>query len=133
MTLNPNFDQIGQNFVKFYYEKFDKKAERHLVAQFYVPQSLLTFEGQQVMGAEDIYRKLTEGFPMDDIARSLTKVDCQPTLDGGVLVFVLGQLKGQTEGDKVMGFSQVFILKPLNDSFVIAHDIFRLSLHDFCV
>lgn len=40
-----------------------------------------------------ISKYIFQGFPMDDIARSLTKVDCQPTLDGGVLVFVLGQLK----------------------------------------
>lgn len=30
---------------------------------------------------------------MGNIKRAVTKVDCQPMIDGGVLVFVLGQLQ----------------------------------------
>lgn len=128
------FDTIGKEFIKAYYARFDEKATRAEVAQFYtVDQSMLSFEGQQFMGQEKIKHKLTEDFPMGSIKRAITKVDCQPMMDGGVLVFVIGQLKGDSENDKPMGYSQVFILKTDGLSWYIMHDVFRLSLHDFGV
>jgi len=48
--------------------------------------------------------------------------------DGGILINVLGQLK--TDGDPAHGFSQAFVLKPANASWFIAHDVFRLAIHD---
>jgi len=45
---------------------------------------------------------------------------------GGVLVFVTGQLL--TEGEsRPMAFSQVFHLAPMNNSWVVTNDIFRLN------
>ncbi|KAK7114324.1 nuclear transport factor 2-like [Littorina saxatilis] len=131
--MNPDFDTIGKTFVQAYYARFDQKASRPEVAQFYIPgQSLLTFEGEQFMGQETIHKKLNEGFPMGNIKRAVTKVDCQPTADGGVLVFVLGQLQSaDSEGDKAMGFSQVFVLKTDGNTWFIQHDMFRLAIHDF--
>ena len=74
--------------------------------------------------------------------------------DGGILINVLGQLKvttvsspsmlmfsssmnahcfnlhTQTDEDPAHGFSQAFVLKPANASWFIAHDVFRLAIHD---
>ena len=36
----------------------------------------------------------------------------------------------QTDEDPAHGFSQAFVLKPANASWFIAHDVFRLAIHD---
>ena len=35
----------------------------------------------------------------------------------------------KTDEDPPHGFSQCFVLKPLGQSWFIAHDVFRLALH----
>jgi len=54
-------------------------------------------------------------------------VDAQLTVDGGLIVFVIGQLKA--DQDQVFGFAQTFYLKQFGDSLFIMNDMFRLSLH----
>jgi Nuclear transport factor 2 (NTF2) domain len=128
MTMNPNYEQIGKTFVQQYYAMFDADAAvRTGLANFYSDgNSLLTYEGQQIMGRQNIMEKLQRmGF--QKIQHILTATDTQPTLDGGVLVVVLGQLK--TDDDPLQTFNETFVLKPLNQSFYIEHHIFRLALH----
>ncbi|XP_042886755.1 probable nuclear transport factor 2 [Penaeus japonicus] len=129
MTLNPQFQQIGESFVKQYYLIFDGEREgREKLANFYHAElSLMSFEGVQVQGAAQIIDKI-KGLTFNKIARAITTVDCQPTFDGGVMVNILGQLK--MDEDPVHGFSQTFVLKPMNDSFFIQHDSFRLVIHN---
>ncbi|KAK7505615.1 hypothetical protein BaRGS_00002886 [Batillaria attramentaria] len=68
---------------------------------------------------------------MGNIKRAVTKVDCQPMWDGGVIVSVIGQLQEDAEHSKLMSFSQVFILKSDGAAWFILHEIFRLNMHDF--
>ncbi|XP_042239875.1 probable nuclear transport factor 2 isoform X2 [Homarus americanus] len=105
MSLNPQFQQIGETFVKQYYAIFDGERDGR--------EKLVNF-----------YHNLT----FTKIARAITTVDCQPTFDGGVLINILGQLK--MDEDPVHGFSQTFVLKPMSDSFFIQHDSFRLVIHN---
>lgn len=89
--------------------------------------SMLTFEGVQILGRERIAEKLAS-LTFQRINHQVTLVDSQPTLDGGVIVYVMGQLK--TDDDPVHTFSQVFILQAEpNGGFSVRHDIFRLALH----
>lgn len=87
---------------------------------------MMTFEGQQMMGRKAIIEKI-QGLTFQRIQHIVTAVDSQPTIDGGVLVVVLGQLK--TDDDPPHSFNQTFFLKPVGDSFFVAHDVFRLALH----
>nr|XP_053644074.1 probable nuclear transport factor 2 [Cherax quadricarinatus] len=151
MTLNPQYQQIGETFVKQYYAIFDGEREgREKLVNFYHAElSLMSFEGVQVQGAVQILgtqlaAHLSQPYPntsinkqeskefrnlsFTKIARAITTVDCQPTFDGGVLVNILGQLK--MDEDPVHGFSQTFVLKPMNESFYIQHDSFRLVIHN---
>ena len=89
-------------------------------------KSLMTFEGQQLMGKAKIIEKLTSlGF--QTIKHIVTQVDAQPTFDNGIVVSVLGQLK--TDDDHPHTFNQVFIIKQENGTCYVEHDIFRLALH----
>lgn len=131
--MNPQFQNIGEAFIDYYYKLFDARETRMNLIQLYSPDALLTFEGEQCYGTEAICHRLTEKFKMGAIKRAITKVDCQPTANGGVLVFVFGQLaEVESQGqDKPMGFTQMFQLRPEGESFLIANEIFRLNLHDF--
>lgn len=120
------FETVGQAFVKIYYETFD--SNRANLAALYTPSSMMTFEGNQVQGGEAIMAKLMS-LPFQNVAHVLTVVDCQPTSQQGIIVFVLGQLK--TDNDRPHTFNQTFHLVPSgNQSYCVHNDIFRLALHN---
>lgn len=129
MNLNPQYQQIGETFVKQYYAIFDadREGREKLVNFYHAELSLMSFEGVQVQGAAQIMDKI-KSLSFNKIQRVITAVDCQPTFDGGVMVNILGQLK--MDEDPIHGFSQTFVLKPLSDSFFIQHDSFRLVIHN---
>lgn len=124
--MDQNFDSIGKAFVQQYYALFDGDANsRAGIANFYSDTSLLTFEGSIFMGKEKIAEKLGQ-LTFQKINHGIEICDCQPTLDGGVAVMVMGQLK--TDDDPPHRFIQSFVLKPANGSYFVQHDLFRLCL-----
>eukprot|EP00088_Acartia_fossae_P013234 TRINITY_DN16899_c0_g1_i1.p1 TRINITY_DN16899_c0_g1~~TRINITY_DN16899_c0_g1_i1.p1 ORF type:complete len:132 (-),score=33.49 TRINITY_DN16899_c0_g1_i1:671-1066(-) len=128
MALNPNYDEIGKAFTQQYYALFDNPATRGQLQGLYnAEQSLMSFEGQQMQGAEKIMGKIAS-LTFQKIQHLITAVDCQPMFDGGILINVLGQLK--TDDDPPQSFMQNFVLRPGGDSFYIQHDVFRLVLHN---
>ncbi|XP_066145030.1 probable nuclear transport factor 2 isoform X1 [Euwallacea fornicatus] len=128
MSLNLQYEAIGKGFVQQYYAMFDDPAQRRNLANMYNAElSFMTFEGTQLQGASKIMEKLNS-LTFQKINRIITAVDSQPMFDGGVLINVLGRL--QADEDPPHAFSQVFVLKPLGNSFFVQHDIFRLGIHD---
>lgn len=127
-NINPNFAQIGEAFVRAFYDMYDDPAKRGGLEALYHNDAFLSFEDDQKMGKTAILEKV-KSLPFTTVAHAITKVDSQPTLDGGVLVHVLGQVK--VDDDKPMGFSHVFSLRSEAGSFFIMHEIFRLSIHNF--
>ncbi|KAM7249397.1 hypothetical protein ACFE04_021521 [Oxalis oulophora] len=128
MALNPAYEAIGKSFVEQYYLLFDDVNQRPNLANLYNAEtSFMTFEGFQLQGAQKIMEKLNSlGF--QKISRAISAIDPQPMFDGGVLINVFGRLK--TDDDPPHAYSQTFVLKPVGTSFYIAHDIFRLMIHD---
>ncbi|KAH8358928.1 hypothetical protein KR093_003363 [Drosophila rubida] len=128
MTLNPQYVMVGKEFVPQYYAMFDDPLKRAELQKLYSPtDSYMTFEGDQVQGAAKIIEKVL-GLSIQKISRVITTIDSQPTIDGGILVNVMGRL--QCDEDPTHSFSQVFLLKPKAGAFYIAHDVFRLGLHN---
>ncbi|KAL1488491.1 hypothetical protein ABEB36_014958 [Hypothenemus hampei] len=128
MALNLQYEAIGKGFVQQYYAMFDDPSQRqNLVNMYNVELSFMTFEGTQLQGAPKIMEKLNS-LTFQKINRIITAVDSQPMFDGGVLINVLGRL--QADEDPPHAYSQVFVLKPLGNSFFVQHDIFRLGIHD---
>jgi len=103
------------------------KCDEDVINFYDATNSFMTFEGQQIQGAPKIIEKV-QALSFQKIARVITAVDSQPTFDGGVIVNVLGRLK--CDEDPPHSFSQVFLLKPSAGSFFVAHDIFRLNVHN---
>ena len=53
---------------------------------------MLTFEGEKILGAQNIVKKLT-ALPFQQCKHLITTTDAQPSPAGGITVFVTGQLQ----------------------------------------
>jgi len=97
-------DTLAKAFVEHYYSTFDNN--RPGLANLYQDASMLTFEGQKIQGASNIVAKLT-CLPFQQCHHTISTVDCQPSgVNGGMLVFVSGNL--QLAGEQhTLKFSQV--------------------------
>lgn len=102
--MEAEIEMVGRAFVEHYYQLFDHN--RDALATLYQPVSMLTFEGQKILGVADISDKLKQ-LPFDQCRHSITTVDSQPLgFAGGIMVFVTGCLQLQGE-DHPLRFTQV--------------------------
>ncbi|PWN34286.1 putative NTF2-nuclear transport factor [Meira miltonrushii] len=117
-------EAIAQQFTDFYYATFDRnRAELH---GLYRPQSMLTFEGEQLQGADAITEKL-KNLAFQKVQHKVETRDAQPTGDGNSLtVMVTGALMVD-DSPSPMRFSQTFTLIPDAGSYFVFNDIFRLN------
>jgi hypothetical protein len=125
MAMAFDWEQLGRQFVTTYYQTFD--TDRLAVLPLYHSSAMMTFEDSIVQGHESI-REALANKPFQTIQHIITKLDCQPTVDRGVIILVTGRLKA--DEDPPHAFSQMFFIKPCDNSFYIYHDIFRLSIHN---
>jgi len=117
---------LGEEFVKQYYNVFDTNREQ--LAVLYAQDAMFTFEDHMAQGPVAIKDILTQKLRFSSILHVVTKIDCQPTSDNGVVLLVTGQLK--TDEDPPHAYSQMFYLKNVAGAYCIGHDIFRLSIHN---
>ncbi|XP_054631615.1 nuclear transport factor 2 isoform X1 [Dunckerocampus dactyliophorus] len=122
----PLWELIGTGFVRHYYHLFEN--DRAKLADLYIQESLLTWEGDKLRGKEPIMKKLLN-LDFKKIEHTITAQDHQPTPDNCVLSMVVGQLKA--DNDQIMGFHQIFLLREINTSWVCTNEMFRLALHNF--
>lgn len=124
-SINPQFQQIGQQVVEHYYGQFDQKAWQGLVSLFN-DKSMMTFEGEQFQGAQTILQKLSSlGF--QTVQHRVVKHDYQPNPTcGGVFAFVTGDLV--VNGSQNIKFAETFHITPsATGGFVLSNIIFRLN------
>lgn len=121
-----NFQQVGEGFVQQYYQTFD--SNRSLLAMAYEGGALLTFEGEQTQGAENIVKKLVS-LPFQRVQHQVVKCDCHPVMgQNGVMVFVTGNLLVD-DNQNPLKFAQCFYLKQQpTGNFVCQNDMFRLNI-----
>ena len=118
-------EQIGRAFVSHYYTTFDK--DRSQLGPLYQPQSLLSFEGANFVGPQQIVEKFVS-LPFKALQHEIKSCDCAPSA-AGILVFVTGDLKVDGEANPLK-FSQVFLLIPVQpntSNFYVHNDVFRLN------
>ena len=90
----------------------------------YSDQSMLSFEGEQFQGQQNIFNKLTS---LTNVAHTITTLDCQPTTDNGILCFVCGKLT--IDGGNEMMYTETFHLRQGgSQGYYVHNDIFRLNL-----
>jgi hypothetical protein len=89
-------EAVGRAFLDYYYGLFS--TNRAGLASLYQDTSLLTFEGTKFQGQQAIVNKLTT-MPFHSVAVARDTVDIQPSISGGILIFVTGKLMvGQHRG-----------------------------------
>ena len=117
-----DFNTVGSQFLELYYSKFDN--ERAALSKLYRDSSMLSFEGEQYKGIQNIMGKYSS---FGKVVHKITRFDIQPSIEGGVICFVIGELRID---ENPLLFSQVFhICKfPTTGEFFCLNDIFRLNL-----
>ncbi|KAI4295856.1 hypothetical protein L6164_035856 [Bauhinia variegata] len=123
--MDEQVEKVGRSFVDHYYHLFD--TERASLSTLYQPNSLMTFEGQKILGVDQISSKLNQ-LPFDQCRHVIATTDSQPSsFAGGIVVFVSGSLHLSGE-EHQLRFSQMFHLVPTpQGSFFVQNDIFRLN------
>ncbi|GJE87964.1 nuclear transport factor 2 family protein [Phanerochaete sordida] len=116
---------IAKQFTDFYYTTFD--SNRASLQSLYRPQSMLTWEGTQILGDAAISEKLTS-LPFEKVQHKVTTLDAQPSSPSvaSLIVSVTGLLLVD-DGANPLQFSQVFQLIPESGSYYVFNDIFRLN------
>ncbi|WP_459651268.1 nuclear transport factor 2 family protein [Kitasatospora sp. Ki12] len=122
---------IANSFVPHYYNTFDGgDGVRKNLLSLYRPESMATWEGQQLQGASNIVAKLT-GPELAVVKHQVQSIDAQPSPGGGVLVVVTGVLAVDNAFDKAMRFSETFNLQPIPGQaggYFVYNQVFRLLL-----
>lgn len=78
-----------QAFVGHYYQTFD--SNRDALLSLYQDQSKMTWEGQQILGAQNIVNKF-KSLPFQKVQHQIGSCDSQPSSSGGILIMVNGKL-----------------------------------------
>ncbi|KAH7349562.1 nuclear transport factor 2 [Plectosphaerella cucumerina] len=119
----PNFEEVAKQFVEFYYNQFD--SDRKGLSNLYRDQSMLTFESASVLGVNPIVEKLS-GLPFEKVKHQVSTLDSQPTVEGGILILITGQLLVDEE-QRPMNFSQTFqLMRDPSGNYFVFNDIFKL-------
>lgn len=122
-----DINAIATAFVSHYYQLLDQpnKAGIQGLTQLYKPQSMMTWEQQNLTGPEAI-GKAFMGMSWTNVRHNVTATAAQPSgVPNALIVMVNGQMIIDT--DQPMNFSQVWHLLQENGSFWIHNDIFKLS------
>ncbi|CEM14027.1 unnamed protein product [Vitrella brassicaformis CCMP3155] len=121
-----DFASVAMQFVQHYYNTFD--TNRNGLAPLYGEASMLTFEDAQFKGVQQIMQKLNS-LQFQQIRHQVIKVDSQPSVNNGILVFVTGTLMVDNEANPLK-FAQVFHLQPnaQGGGYYCFNDLFRLNI-----
>ncbi len=126
-----DFTNIANAFVQHYYTTFDAGGSaRAALASLYRPESMLTWERNQLQGASAIIGQFQQP-SLGTIKHGLSTTDAQPSPNGGVLVVVTGSMAVDNAFDKPMLFTETFNLQPIPGQpggFFVSNQIFRLVL-----
>ncbi|KAI8154602.1 Nuclear transport factor 2 [Colletotrichum sp. SAR 10_70] len=121
--LAVDFEEVAKQFIEFYYNQFD--SDRKGLASLYRDQSMLTFESASVLGANAIVEKLSS-LPFEKVKHQVSTLDAQPSLEGGIVILVTGQLLVDEE-QRPMNYTQAFqLMRDPTGNYFVFNDLFKL-------
>mmetsp|Transcript_9445 Transcript_9445/g.22946 ORF Transcript_9445/g.22946 Transcript_9445/m.22946 type:complete len:123 (+) Transcript_9445:134-502(+) len=116
-------EEVAKAFVGHYYNTFDSNVDG--LGGLFTAQSMMTFEGTQLMGSAAIMEKIKSFGQTKHTAKTM---DIQPSCDGkSIVIFVTGSIEIGAPGNP-LHFSEFFYL--VNNgpgSYYVHNDIFRLN------
>ena len=118
-----SFQEVGQGFVGQYYQFFS--TNRPSLAGVYRPNSLMTWAGQQMQGADAIMERFST-LAFNQAQFKTEDIDCHPSVSGGVIVVVNGEVLIEGE-EHPLKFNDVFHLAlDQANSWYISNQLFRI-------
>lgn len=117
-----SFQDIGNQFVQHYYVTF--AGNRDALAPLYRPHTLLTWQSEQMQGVEAIMSRFQRlGFQQAEFRAD--SIDAQPSLSGGVIVVVNGEVKLMDERHSLK-FNDFFHLAEEAGNWYVSNQIFNI-------
>lgn len=115
-------EEVAKAFVQHFYQTFDNGVDG--LAGLYSEQSMLTFEGQQVQGAQNIMAKIKGVGP---VKHNIKTTDIQPSSNpNAIVIFVTGAI--QIGGDNPLHFCEFFqLVSTAPGQYYVHNDVFRLN------
>ena len=109
--MEEHVEMVGKAFVDHYYHLFDN--DRAALSSLYQSNSMMSFEGQKILGVDEILSKLSQ-LPFHQCRHVISTIDSQPSSaggggsgsGGGIVVLVSGTLH-LTGEEHHLRFSQV--------------------------
>ena len=128
-NVNPKFDvnDIVMHFGREYYTMLSCEPER--LHCFYGKQSSLLHcqeedtDAAVCVGLEEIHQRLV-AMGYNGARVVIGNIDCQPSMNGGILIFVLGTM--HWPGGMARKFAQTFLLAEQPNGYFVLNDILRL-------
>ncbi|KAG0096086.1 hypothetical protein BGZ93_005019 [Podila epicladia] len=116
--------EVGMMFAHEYYTFLNKEPSR--LHCFYNKNSTLS-HGLQGENVDAIHSKILD-LDFEDCKVLVRNVDCQRSLDGSIIIQVLGELSNR--GGPAQKFAQTFFLAVQPKGFYVLNDIFRYLKDD---
>mmetsp|Transcript_5855 Transcript_5855/g.15881 ORF Transcript_5855/g.15881 Transcript_5855/m.15881 type:complete len:122 (-) Transcript_5855:786-1151(-) len=115
-------EEVAKAFVQHFYQAFDTNVDS--LAGLFNPTSMMTFEGQQFQGPQNIIGKFKTIGPVKHTVKSM---DVQPGNTGeSLVIFVTGSI--QIGGDNPLHFCEFFCLVSTGPGqYYVHNDVFRLN------
>mmetsp|Transcript_3302 Transcript_3302/g.4038 ORF Transcript_3302/g.4038 Transcript_3302/m.4038 type:complete len:122 (-) Transcript_3302:20-385(-) len=115
-------DEVAKAFVQHFYQTFDTNVAA--LSGLYAPNSVLTFEGTQVSGTQNIMAKLSG---VGQVKHDIKSMDVQPSQSqNAIIIFVTGSIK--IGGDNPLHFCEMFQLVSTGPgAYYVHNNVFRLN------
>ena len=117
-----SFDEVGRGFVTQYYATVG--SQRQSLAGIYRPTTLMTWSGKQMQGVDAIMANMA-ALTFGNAEFRMEEMDCHPSVSGGVLVVVQGEVLIQGEQHSLK-FNDVFHLAQENGQWIVTNQVFRI-------
>ena len=90
-------EAVGKAFLQYYYQLFE--SNRAALGSLYADGSVLSFQGEKHQGTQAIAGKLSS-LPFNQCKVHTSTMDFQPSVSGGIVVFVTGALQVRASLDE---------------------------------
>mmetsp|Transcript_14704 Transcript_14704/g.21175 ORF Transcript_14704/g.21175 Transcript_14704/m.21175 type:complete len:122 (+) Transcript_14704:818-1183(+) len=118
--MDPNM--LAKQFTEHYYGTFDTSPQN--LSGLFTQNSMMTFEGQQFQGVQNILQKITQ---IGRTGHEVKTVDVQPSVtENALIIFVTGMIT--IDGGNKLHFCELFqLVATAPQQYVIHNDVFRLN------
>ena len=121
-----DFQSVGSQFIAHFYSTLT--TNRAQLGGLYTDQSMLSYEGEQFLGREQIMGKLG-GLPNLTYDSEGAVADYQPSVNNGIFVLVQGTLYIDGNREQPLRFTHTFLLQQGGEQgYFVMNEVFRLSL-----